>query len=371
MKTDLIYQDSTSNKFWSIEVNLNEHTVTYGRIGTDGTVKTKSFPDEETALKEALKLVASKKKKGYKEVSKKQQTVRDNNTFAGKPIREFESSASADTAVKVFALYEDESIGEKIDRLMKLEEAEKIDTLIIGSWDEAYEMGAQFILDKLIEHKDKLKSLKHLFVGDMESEECEMSWIKQANYSNFYQHFPNLESFGVKGGDSLVLGNIQLPKLKNLIIESGGINRDVIADLCNSDLPNLEHLEIWLGTEDYGCSVATDQLKPILNGKFPKLKYLGLKNYYLADEIAVALKDAPVIATLDTLDISMGILKDAGAQALLENDELLKLDYLNCRHHFMSTEWIEKLKNKFANQNINLNDQQESDEDWYYVEIGE
>lgn len=373
MKIDLIYQDSSSNKFWTIEVNMNEHTVTYGRVGTNGTSKTKSFADEETALKEALKLAGAKKRKGYKEVSEKKKVVRDPHTFAGKPIKEFSSKISLNTAIKIFAESYDAEVPivDKIDKLAKLPEAGDVDTIVIGSWEDAYDIDAEFILNKLIEHKDKLSGLKHLFMADMTYEECEISWIMQTNYSKFYQHFPNLESFGVKGGQDLVLGELKLPNLKNLVIESGGIHKQVMIDICSSDLPNLEYLEIWLGTEDYGCSVEIEHLLPILNGKFPNLKFLGLKNYYKADELAVALKDAPILNSIKTLDISMGVTKDAGAKALYENDALLKLDHINCRHHFISTEWMNKLKTKFANQNINLSDQEAADDDWYYVEIGE
>ena len=35
-KTELVYMDAKSSKFWNIELNGDSHTVTYGRIGTDG-----------------------------------------------------------------------------------------------------------------------------------------------------------------------------------------------------------------------------------------------------------------------------------------------------------------------------------------------
>lgn len=61
------YKDEKSNKFWEIEVIKNKHEITYGKIGTDGREITKEFDDEETAAKEAEKLVKSKLKKGYVE----------------------------------------------------------------------------------------------------------------------------------------------------------------------------------------------------------------------------------------------------------------------------------------------------------------
>ena len=67
--TRLEFKDSNSSKFWQIEVEDSSHTVTYGRIGTDGTSKTKEFDDQEAAEKDAQKLINSKVKKGYKEAS--------------------------------------------------------------------------------------------------------------------------------------------------------------------------------------------------------------------------------------------------------------------------------------------------------------
>merc|ERR1712167_406780 len=58
--------DSTSGgKFWQVEVNGSTMTVTYGKVGTSGQSKDKEWSDEETAIKEAQKLVKAKIKGGY------------------------------------------------------------------------------------------------------------------------------------------------------------------------------------------------------------------------------------------------------------------------------------------------------------------
>ena len=62
-----INQQGTSNKFWTIEVSGAEHTVHYGRLGTDGQVKTKAFADAAKAAASAEKLIAEKLAKGYTE----------------------------------------------------------------------------------------------------------------------------------------------------------------------------------------------------------------------------------------------------------------------------------------------------------------
>jgi predicted DNA-binding WGR domain protein len=68
MKKDLHYQDSTSNKFWNIEVSGKSFTVTYGKSGTAGTSNTKTFDSQEACLKEATKVLNEKLKKGYVEI---------------------------------------------------------------------------------------------------------------------------------------------------------------------------------------------------------------------------------------------------------------------------------------------------------------
>ncbi|MFK7776463.1 MAG: STM4015 family protein [Saprospiraceae bacterium] len=373
MKAELIYQDETSNKFWKINVTDNKHTVTYGRVGSDGTSKTKEFSDSEAALKDATKLMAAKKKKGYVDTSTKATIVRDPFTLAGKPIAEFASTFNPATAVKVTSGYEEKfSVVDKLDKLSNLSNIAEMDTLVIGAWQESWETNGDAILKKLIEFKNKFSGLKHLFIADMDMEECEMSWINQSDYTNFYEHFPALETFGVKGGQSLIMGEIKLPNLKNLIIETGGLDKKVVLDIAKSYLPNLEHLEIWLGTEDYGGTVEVNDLQGILKGNYPKLKYLGLKNYDEQDVLAKGLQGATILQNIEVLDLSMGILKDEGAEALYNNDALLKLKHLNCRHHFISKDWQNKLKTKFSAQNINLEDEEDSEDgEYYFVEIGE
>ncbi|MDR1070219.1 MAG: WGR domain-containing protein [Gracilibacteraceae bacterium] len=65
MKQTFVYSDEKSNKFWSIETADNCFTVTFGKVGTAGQTKEKSFADEAACQKEADKLIAEKVKKGY------------------------------------------------------------------------------------------------------------------------------------------------------------------------------------------------------------------------------------------------------------------------------------------------------------------
>lgn len=63
------FKDGTSNKFWAISVSGDSHTVRFGKIGTKGQEKTKSFASPEQARADADKLIAEKTGKGYKETT--------------------------------------------------------------------------------------------------------------------------------------------------------------------------------------------------------------------------------------------------------------------------------------------------------------
>jgi predicted DNA-binding WGR domain protein/uncharacterized protein YwqG len=65
MKRDLVYQDGTSHKFWSISTAGKSFTVTFGRVGTSGQTQTKKLASDAACEKAASALVAEKLKKGY------------------------------------------------------------------------------------------------------------------------------------------------------------------------------------------------------------------------------------------------------------------------------------------------------------------
>jgi predicted DNA-binding WGR domain protein len=61
--------DGDTHKFWEIAVDGARHTVTFGRMGTKGQAKTKTFASPAAAEKDADALVRSKLAKGYREAS--------------------------------------------------------------------------------------------------------------------------------------------------------------------------------------------------------------------------------------------------------------------------------------------------------------
>jgi hypothetical protein len=76
----------------------------------------------------------------------------------------------------------------------------------------------------------------------------------------------------------------------------------------------------------------------------PRLAHLGLCNSDIQDEIAAAVAAAPVVAGLDSLDLSMGTLSDDGGAALLSGQPLTHLRALDLGHHFMSEEMTRRVR---------------------------
>ncbi len=61
------FVQGTSSKFYEVGVNGNGVTVRYGRIGAEGQILVKNFPDAAAAAHHADQLIAKKVAKGYLE----------------------------------------------------------------------------------------------------------------------------------------------------------------------------------------------------------------------------------------------------------------------------------------------------------------
>lgn len=219
-----------------------------------------------------------------------------------------------------------------------------VEALVIGIWNPMQEGdAAERVVENLVSTRDRLATLKALFLGDITSEENEISWIQQTDVSPLFTAFPHLEVFGVRGGTGLSLGRPSHPRLKTLIVETGGLPRRVVREVCAADLPALEHLELWLGTPEYGGDATVDDLAPILSGRlFPRLKTLALRDCEWADDLAIALADAPILARIKTLDLSLGNLSDLGARALA-TAAVAGLESIDIHHHYVSEDAVAQL----------------------------
>jgi uncharacterized protein (TIGR02996 family) len=205
--------------------------------------------------------------------------------------------------------------------------------------------GSGEVAKALIRARDRLRHLRALFVGDIPSTKQEISWLHQSDLTDLLAAFPQLEHFQARGGTSLALRPFEHEHLESLTFEASNLPREVVQAIGKSSLPALEHLEIWLGTSEYGADTTVADLKDLLTGKaMPALRYLGLRNGEIADDIAEALANSPLLERLHVLDLSLGTLGDCGATALLANPAVARLEKLDIHHHYVSPALVERLE---------------------------
>lgn len=401
MKRTLVYMDAKSSKFWNIELTGNSYTVTYGRIGTEGQSLTKDFPSEEAARKDAEKLVKEKLGKGYVDapgsgapassapatgdgpipliafssINRREDIGQNAGTFIGRRVVDYdpEKPARPDVVYRFRSDWENNEVVPHLEQFLATGAAPEAMALVIGAWHgDDSELTPAEVIEVLVKGKDRLPKLAAIYVGDITSEENEMSWINQCDLSPLLQAFPRLQLLRSRGGQGLALKSPQHENLRALAMETGGMDVSVIRSVCTAHFPNLEYLELWLGTDEYGANHSVADLQPILSGQlFPKLKYLGLRNCQRADELAGVVVNSPLLKRIETLDLSLGVLTDEGARALLMLPLDTTLKKLNLHYNYISADLVRQLKALPLTVDASKPSDMDTDDEWRFVAVGE
>lgn len=402
-KQELVYMDAKSSKFWNIELTDTRYTITYGRIGTAGQTSAKEFPTPEKAQSEYAKQVKAKLSKGYvsaegsgvssagdesaegtdlpfvsfSNIIHSNEIFENAKTFVGRRVTDFDAGKAAKHGSKhiyrIRSDWEEQDFKPELEKFLANDVAPKAVGLIIGAWHgDDSELDSSEAISKLVENKERLPSLAALCIGDITSEENEISWIQQSDLSPLLKAFPNLQLLRARGGNGLAINQASHGKLRALALETGGMDVSVVRSVCTADFPNLEYLELWLGTEEYGGTCSVQDLQPIFSGNlFPKLKYLGLRNCDFADEIAGVIVNSPIIDRIETLDLSLGVLTDEGGQALLSLPQDGCLKRVSLHFHYMSSKMISRLKAMKLSIDLSRPNDMEEDDEWRFVAVGE
>lgn len=259
--------------------------------------------------------------------------------------------------------------------LVKSPAARLISAINIGLMDWDYPVNLQTGIDA-ISKAGKLEGLRSLFIGDFEyPDEQEISWVEVGKVGKVLPVAPNLRELHLRGG-SIDIGKLEHPTLDSLLIETGGLPKSAVASIGKCQLPELTRMEVWFGRDEYGGTGNVKQLADLFKGKgVPKLRHLGLMNCEWQDDIAVALAKSELLAQLETVDLSMGTLHGAGAEAIIANAAKFKhLKKLDLSRNFLSDEQVAQLRKLFGKA-VDVG-QQEQPDDWggelhYYTSVGE
>jgi uncharacterized protein (TIGR02996 family) len=222
-----------------------------------------------------------------------------------------------------------------------------------------------------------LKAMRDLFVGDFEyPDESEISWVEIGDVDKLLTVMPDLRSLRVRGGYIGLGKALEHAKLESLLIETGGLPSPAVKAIGKCRLPELKRMEVWFGQKNYGGDGNIKMLEPLFTGEgLPKLEHLGLMNAEFTDDIAIGLARSPLLARLKSVDLSMGTLRDAGGQAILDAiDSFAHLEHLDLNHHYMSETVIKALR-KALGKRVDVGGVQSphnwGDGDRFYTQVGE
>lgn len=251
--------------------------------------------------------------------------------------------------------------GDMVKEILEDPEFPQLNALVIGCWGDAWDDGCQTILDGIIADADKFSHIEKLFIGDMDYEECEVSWIIQGNYGELWKAMPQLKGLTIKGSSELTLGEICHENLEELTIICGGLPDNVFEEIQQAKLPNLKKLLLYIGVENYGFNGDEYTIKTLLEkADFPKLEYLGIADSEIQDELAEVVLESKFMGQIHTLDLSCGTLTDKGAELLLKKlPQYPNIKKADLHHHYLSQEMMERLKTELAGVELDLSEPNE------------
>jgi len=175
------FSDSTSNKFWEVEVKGKTLNVTFGKIGTKGQSKPKDFATPEKAKAEMEKLIKEKTGKGYVEVG-------------GKAVKEAKPAGKSAAAKKSSA----GGMGKELSKAEKKAKIEKLIAMYVGGqWELARGMleAAQeehWLFEELLEGckvENGIPVPSIVILGYLENE-CDESIKAELLMLEFMSHLP-------------------------------------------------------------------------------------------------------------------------------------------------------------------------------------
>jgi len=156
--------------------------------------------------------------------------------------------------------------------------------------------------------------------------------------SKVYPHAAALESLYIRLGH-MELGAIVLPALRDFEVVTGGFTKDNMQSVLAAQWPLLERLVLTFGdNEDYGAECQLADVLPLLDGsRIPNVRALGIANAPFLDDLIPELVRSPVLPRLTALDLSLGTMSDAGADAIAKHADAFKhLAKLDLHRNFIS-----------------------------------
>ena len=166
----------------------------------------------------------------------------------------------------------------------------------------------------------------------------DISSTELGELARIYPLAATLEQLRIRLGH-MELGKIVLPALRDFEVTTGGFTKDNMQSVLDAEWPELERLILTFGdNEDYGAECQLADVLPLLDGsRIPNVRELGIANAPFLDDLIPELVRSPVLPRLTTLDLSLGTMSDAGADAIAKHADAFKhLAKLDLHRNFIS-----------------------------------
>jgi uncharacterized protein (TIGR02996 family) len=262
------------------------------------------------------------------------------------------------------------SMKEVLEQLLAHPSGRFVQELIFGFNNDPNEDSLDDLIGVL--EKRAPATLRALHLGEFEyPDETEMSWYHVGKLGKLWKAVPRLRSLIVQGGE-FELGTLDLPALRRAEFRTGGLTRASAKAIAKARWPELEHLEVWYGDPNYGGEATLADAEAVLDrADLTKLTSLGIKNTQFTDPLCEAIGKARVLPRLKRLDLSMGIMTDAGAQALAAHKPALAhLDELDVSENYLSKVGLAALKG-VAKKLVSTRQREDHDPEYRHPSVGE
>lgn len=279
-------------RFWEGQRNGDRLELSRGIVGMTEARWSRSFPDEQAAAAHLSACSAAREREGF--------VLRGDATTLLSARRRTEA---AEIAERLLGVHFDLADGPNETR-----------SLEIGR-----QPGSEWTLAHLV---DAIASamppkLERLFLGVCNLEMDRLKWMSLGDCEPLFD-LPSIRELAFEGV-GFQLGYANTPTLTKLELRVSALSRESLAAIFASDLPSLTHLVLWLdGSEDDDDPpppIDCEDLEPLFDGAlFPKLTHLGIQNTALSRMVALKLATSPLLARLESLDLSHGKLHSSWSQ---------------------------------------------------------
>ncbi len=206
--------------------------------------------------------------------------------------------------------------------------------------DDEFVMQFQEAIDVLVKGPNP-PHLDGLYIGHRGR--WDVSQTNVGRVAKLWKAMPDLRELGLEGG-AAELGIIVAPKLQSFAFRCA-ITPENVTSISTAKWPLLERLEVWFGSPHYGATYSVTDMMTVAESAPPTVKHLKLMNSLFTDELIPLLVKWKGLAGLETLDLSLGCLSDAGAEVLAKNAKAFShLKVLNLSRSCLTDKGVARVK---------------------------